>query len=232
MFKLLNIFSSQCKGKPRNKESYAVTNENRELGAALYQCQKALRIEEEERNRLEKAITERSQYISKSLEQLHSRKGAGPPPAAVKALSKKKKLEGQLERVEYRITTLVNQQMTLETAQMNCLAESSLSVGMSTVDSFHSAQDVSVHMVNETLDKIQIQGKQSNEFSTSLSRKLDSGIYDEDELLYELDQMDIDGTTALEPAFLPDAPTSTPMARQTTKRSNEFDNVSRVEILF
>ncbi|OUT21347.1 hypothetical protein CAS74_003463 [Pichia kudriavzevii] len=91
------------------------------------------------------------------------------------ALKKKKKLEGELLKIENQIESLEVQLGAIESANLN---------GARAIKQMHS--DFDIDKVDETMDEIREQVEASEEISEAISRPLGSEFVDEDELDEEL----------------------------------------------
>ncbi|CAI8499675.1 Vacuolar-sorting protein SNF7 [Pichia kudriavzevii] len=100
------------------------------------------------------------------------------------ALKKKKKLEGELLKIENQIESLEVQLGAIESANLNVETMKAMKQGARAIKQMHS--DFDIDKVDETMDEIREQVEASEEISEAISRPLGSEFVDEDELDEEL----------------------------------------------
>jgi len=141
--------------------------------------------------------------------------------AALMCLKRKKTYEAQIEKLAGARMTIETQVMTLEGANVNLEAMNAMKMGAASMKTIH--RDMNIDRVDDTMEEIREQMDIANEISDAISQPLGGEVYDEDDLLSELEELEqssldeqllgLESTTT--PAQkLPSAPTKAPAAKQ------------------
>lgn len=106
---------------------------------------------------------------------------------ARQALKRKKKLEGDLVKIQNQIDSLETQLNAIESANLNMETMKAMKQGAQAIKQIHNEFDVD--KVDATMDDIRDQVEISEEISDAISRPLGNDMVDEDELDEELAAM-------------------------------------------
>jgi len=153
--------------------------------------------------------------------------------AALMCLKRKKTYEAQVEKLAGARMTIETQVMTLEGANVNLEAMNAMKMGATTMKAIH--RDMDVDKVDDTMEEIREQMDIANEISDAIAQPLGGEVFDDDELLNELEELEqtsldeqllgLDTTPAQK---LPSVPTKVPVAPQKATAS-EDDELKALE---
>jgi len=148
-------------------------------------------------------------------------------------LKRKKTYEAQVEKLAGARMTIETQVMTLEGANVNLEAMNAMKMGATTMKAIH--RDMDVDKVDDTMEEIREQMDIANEISDAIAQPLGGEVFDDDELLNELEELEqtsldeqllgLDTTPAQK---LPSVPTKAPVAPQKATAS-EDDELKALE---
>ena len=195
------LFGSKKKAAPPPKESISKLRETLEM------------LEKREEY-LQKKCEQELQNAKKFMAQKNKR-------SAAMCLKRKKTYESQMEKLGGARMTIEQQVMTLEGANVSLQAMNAMKQGAASMKQIHG--QMNIDQVDDTMDDIREQMDIANEINEAISQPL-GDMYDEDELLNELEELEQEGieeqflnSQATPATSLPSAPSTNPIASQPTK---------------
>eukprot|EP01116_Phalansterium_solitarium_P003312 TRINITY_DN14137_c0_g1_i1.p1 TRINITY_DN14137_c0_g1~~TRINITY_DN14137_c0_g1_i1.p1 ORF type:complete len:221 (+),score=31.18 TRINITY_DN14137_c0_g1_i1:143-805(+) len=108
--------------------------------------------------------------------------------AALMCLKRKKTYEAQMEKLSGARMTIETQVMALEGANVNMETIKAMKAGAASLKGIH--QDMNIDQVDDVMDDIREQMDLATEISDAISQPLGGEVYDEDELLNELEELE------------------------------------------
>jgi len=137
-------------------------------------------------------LEKREQFLQKKIDQqlLEAKKAmaAKNKKAAMMCLKRKKTYEAQMEKIYGAKLTIEQQVMMLEGANVSLEAMNAMKMGASSMKAIH--QDLNIDQVDDTMDEIREQMDIANEINDAISQPLGGELFDEDDLLAELDELE------------------------------------------
>jgi len=138
--------------------------------------------------------------------------------AALMCLKRKKTYEVQMDKIAGARMTIEQQVMTLEGANVSLEAMNAMKMGAASMKSIHN--DINIDNVDETMDEIREQMDIANEINDAISQPLGGEVFDDDDLLAQLDELEqenldatllgLEGSKTQVPQ-LPNTPTRAPV---------------------
>jgi len=187
---------------------------------SIAKLRETLDLLEKRQQFLQKKIDGQNAEAKKYMQQKNKR-------AALIALKRRKTYEAQYEKIGGAMQTIETQVMTLENANVSVQAIGAMKEGARAMKGIHKEMDID--NVEDTMDEIREQMDIANEISDAIAQPLGGEVYDDDELLDELEQLEQEGldeqllTANKTPAVsLPNAPTKAPV-KTTVKATAEED---------
>jgi charged multivesicular body protein 4 len=172
---------------------------------------------------LQKKIEQQNAEAKKYMQQKNKR-------AALAALKRRKAYEAQCEKINGAMTTIETQVMTLENANVSMQAIGAMQEGAKAMKGIH--KEMNIDQVEDTMDEIREQMDIANEISDAISQPLGGEVYDDDELLAELDELEQEGldeqllnANTAPPVKLPNAPSKTPQ-KATANEEEELEKLA------
>jgi len=153
-------------------------------------------------------LEKREQFLQKKCDQqtVEAKKfmAAKNKRAALMCLKRKKTYEAQMEKISGARMTIEQQMMTLEGANVSLEAMKAMQQAAFAMEDIH--KNINVNTVDDTMDKIRDQMDIANDIGTAISTPLGGEVYDDDELLGELEELEQE---SLDEQFLDVQPTPT-----------------------
>jgi len=175
---------------------------------SIAKLRETLDLLEKRQQFLQKKIDGQNGEAKKYMQQKNKR-------AALIALKRRKTYEAQYDKIGGAMQTIETQVMTLENANVSVQAIGAMKEGARAMKGIHKEMDID--SVEDTMDEIREQMDLANEISDAISQPLGGEVFDDDELLDELEQLEQEGldeqllTANKTPnVSLPNAPTKTP----------------------
>jgi len=138
--------------------------------------------------------------------------------AALMCLKRKKTYEVQMDKIAGARMTIEQQVMTLEGANVSLEAMNAMKMGAASMKSIHN--DINIDNVDDTMDEIREQMDIANEINDAISQPLGGEVFDDDDLLAQLDELEqenldatllgLEGSKTSVPQ-LPNTPTRAPV---------------------
>jgi len=119
--------------------------------------------------------------------------GAKDKKGALFAMKRKKMYESEIEKIMGSKMTLETQIMSLEASVQNMETFRAMKAGKDAMANVR--KNVDVDNVDEMMDDIREEMETANEISEAIGRPVDGDMYDEDELLGELNMLEEEGET-------------------------------------
>jgi len=141
--------------------------------------------------------------------------------AALMCLKRKKTYEQQIEKLSGARMTIESQVMALEGASVSLEAMNAMKMGATSMKTIH--KDINIDKVDDTMDEIREQMDIANEINDAIATPLGGEVFDEDELLGELEDLEQESLDEqllqVTPASkLPSTPTKAPEAKVPAKK--------------
>jgi len=137
-------------------------------------------------------LEKREQFLQKKADQqtVEAKKfmQAKNKRAALMCLKRKKTYEAQMEKIGGARATIEQQMLTLEGANVSLEAMNAMTQAAAAMEAIH--RNINVNTVDDTMDKIRDQMDIANDIGNAISTPLGGEVYDDDELLGELEELE------------------------------------------
>eukprot|EP01134_Creolimax_fragrantissima_P003577 CFRG3577T1 len=167
---------------------------------------------------LSKRQTHLNKKISDELDTAKRLNKAGNKKGALQALKRKKQYEVHADRIDGTLNSLEAQILAIEGASMNKLAFDALRNGAATMKK--EQNNMKLEDIDNVMDDVQEQMEVADEIGQALSQGFGNSMYDDDELLNELEELEaleMDGELESTPVSFPDVPSAVPQKAQAQK---------------
>ncbi|KAM9332866.1 charged multivesicular body protein 4c-like [Pholidichthys leucotaenia] len=179
----------------------------------------------------EEMLTKKQAFLEQQIEQelaVAKRAGVKNKRVALQALKKKKRLEKQLTQIDGTLSTIEFQREALENSHTNTEVLKNMGMAAQAMKKVHNNMDI--NSIDDLMADITEQQDVAQEISDAISRPSFGELYDEDELLAELEELENEESIG----ELPSVPSSElPSSRDhhrriTTKKRAEDDEDMRM----
>jgi len=167
-------------GKKKTKEVKTTAKSSGNAQDAIIRLRTAVETQEKRENHLQKKI---DGMVIEAKEKMarNDKKGA------MFALKRKKMYEGEMEKIANVKMTLETQVMNLESAAQNADTFNAMKSGTNTMKKIRT--DLGIDKVDDLMDDIREEMDTAKDISDAMAQPID-GMYDEDELLGELAELE------------------------------------------
>merc|ERR1719232_2254267 len=167
-------------GKKKSKEVKTTAKSSGNAQDAIIRLRTAVETQEKRENHLQKKI---DGMVIEAKEKM----AKGDKKGAMFALKRKKMYEGEMEKICNVKMTLETQVMNLESAAQNADTFNAMKSGTNTMKKIRT--DLGIDKVDDLMDDIREEMDTAKDISDAMAQPID-GMYDEDELLGELAELE------------------------------------------